>query len=135
MWAGTADKHVPLIYGGAVEWLLRVVNIRLVSFWRQLHSAGEEKGQEDRKTSFVEMKISKLVQSLGSDSNWFWFAIVIKLILSAQKPTLKNILLISNHAGDKSGIPHTTVLLEATTTVILLCSCVLSVQAGVVSLM
>lgn len=47
VWPGAADKHVSLIYGAAVKWLLRVVNIRPVSFWRQLHRAGEEKGQED----------------------------------------------------------------------------------------
>lgn len=50
-WAGTADKHVSLIYEGAVKPLLRVVNIRVVSC--QPPRAGEEKGQEDRKTFLV----------------------------------------------------------------------------------
>lgn len=55
MWP--ADKHVSLIYDGAVEWLLGVVNIRLVPFWRQLHRAGEEKGREDGEACFVEKRI------------------------------------------------------------------------------
>ena len=42
MWPGTADKYVSLIYGGAVKWLLRVINTKLVSFWRQCHRAGKE---------------------------------------------------------------------------------------------
>ena len=85
MWPGSADKHVSLIYGRAVKWLLRAVNIRPVSFWRQLHRSGEE---EDKKASFVEKRIFKLVGSLPSDS-WFWFAVVIEFIFSAQKSTLK----------------------------------------------
>lgn len=55
MWP--ADKHVSLIYAGAVKWLLRVVTIRLVAFWRQLHRAGEDKGREDGEECFVEKRI------------------------------------------------------------------------------
>lgn len=80
MWP--ADKHVSLIYDGAVEWLLGVVNIRLVPFWRQLHRAGEEKGREDGEACFVEKRIFPFVHSLSLDS-WFEFALENKLCPNA----------------------------------------------------
>lgn len=62
MWPGTADKYVPLIYGKAVKWLLRVVNIKLISFWRQCHA--EEKGvKKTRMPLFDEKGVSKEVHA------------------------------------------------------------------------